>query len=150
MFRSGSVKLQDAICIKQTHLLTNSTITMTLASYRVTHICVSKLTIIGSDNGSSPGRHWNIVNSKLGNRLHWNLKRNSYIFIPENAFENTVCEITVGELRSNLCTKTPLYIYVRSGSPSVCSFVDRIVSALYWIHFIFAHLIKQFQKVCRV
>ena len=116
MFRSGSVKLPDAICIKQTHLLTNSTITMTLASYRVTHICVSKLTIIGSDNGSSPGRHWNIVNSKLGNRLHWNLKRNSKIFIQENAFENTVCEITVGELRSTLCTKTPLYIYVRSGS----------------------------------
>ena len=28
---------------------------------RVTHICVSKLTIIGSDNGLSPGRRWAII-----------------------------------------------------------------------------------------
>ena len=28
---------------------------------RVTHICVSKLTIIGSDNGLSPGRHQAII-----------------------------------------------------------------------------------------
>ena len=40
-------------------------------------------------------------------------------------------------------------------SLSVCPSVDRIVSALYLqqyssIHFIFAHLIKQLQKVCRV
>ena len=39
---------------------------------RVTHICVGKLTIIGSDNGLSPGRCqainqcWNIVNWTLG------------------------------------------------------------------------------------
>ena len=51
------------------------------------HICVSKLAIISSDNGLSPGRRhylnqwWNIVNSKLRNKLQWNLKRNSYIFI---------------------------------------------------------------------
>ena len=44
---------------------------------QVTHICVSKLTIIGSDNGLLPGRHqaiiwtnagiWNIVNSNFWN-----------------------------------------------------------------------------------
>ena len=28
---------------------------------RVTHICVGKLTIIGSDNGLSPGRHQAII-----------------------------------------------------------------------------------------
>ena len=38
---------------------------------------------------------------------------------------------------------------------SVCPSVDRIVSLCifnntHWIHFIFAHLIKQLQKVCRV
>ena len=61
---------------------------------RVAHICVSKLTIIGSDNGLSPGRRqaiylnqcWNIVNLNLRNKIQWNLKRNSYIFIQENAF----------------------------------------------------------------
>ena len=36
---------------------------------------------------------WNIVNSNLRNKLQWNLNRNSYIFIQENAFENVVCEM---------------------------------------------------------
>ena len=63
---------------------------------RVTHICVSKLTIMGPDNGLSPGRHhhlnqcWNNVNSTLGNKLQWNLNRNSNNFIHENAFESVV------------------------------------------------------------
>ena len=35
---------------------------------------------------------WNISNSNLRNKLQWNHKRNSYIFIQENAFEN-VCEM---------------------------------------------------------
>ena len=69
---------------------------------RVTYISVSKLTIIGSDNGLSPGRRQanigtnarKIVNSNLRNQLQWNLKRNSRIFIQENAFEKVVCEIT--------------------------------------------------------
>ena len=33
---------------------------------RVTHICVSKLTIIGSDNGLSPGRRQAIIRTKAG------------------------------------------------------------------------------------
>ena len=33
---------------------------------------------------------WNIVNWAIGNKLQWNLKQNSYIFIQENAFENVV------------------------------------------------------------
>ena len=63
---------------------------------RVTHICVSKL-YVGSDNGLSPGRRqaiiWHIVNSNLRNKLQWNLKRNSCVFIQENEFENVVCEM---------------------------------------------------------
>ena len=63
---------------------------------RMTHICVSKPTTIGSDNGLSPGRrhylnqYWNIVNLTTGNKPKWNLKQNSYIFTEENAFENVV------------------------------------------------------------
>ena len=65
---------------------------------RVTHICVSKLTIIGSDNGLSPGRRQAIIWTNAGiltirNKLQWNFNRNSYIFIQENAFENGVCEM---------------------------------------------------------
>ena len=52
---------------------------------RVTHICVSKLTIIRSDNGMMPSHYMNqcciIVNWTLRNKLQWNLNRNSYIFI---------------------------------------------------------------------
>ena len=63
---------------------------------RVTHICISKLTIIVSDNGLSPNQRqaiiWandgcNIVHWALGNELQWNLNRNLHIFIQENLFE---------------------------------------------------------------
>ena len=53
---------------------------------RVTHICISKLTIIGSDNGLAPI----IIKWTLRNKLQWNLNRN--IFIQENPFESVVCE----------------------------------------------------------
>ena len=67
----------------------------------VTHTCISKLTIIGSDNGLSPGRRqaifwnqwWNSVDSSLRHKLQWNPKRNSFIFIQVNAYENVVCEM---------------------------------------------------------
>ena len=65
---------------------------------RVTHICVSKQAIIGSENGLSPGRCqviiWTcaglLVIWTFGNKLQWNLNKNLYIFIQENAFENVV------------------------------------------------------------
>ena len=42
--------------------------------------------------GAKPlsNQYWNIVNSNLRNKLPWNLERNSFIFIQENAFENVV------------------------------------------------------------
>ena len=69
---------------------------------RVTLICVRKLTIIGSDNGLSPGRRQTIIWTNAGmllvkctlrNKLKWNLYRNSYIYIQENALENVVCKM---------------------------------------------------------
>ena len=46
---------------------------------RVTHICVSKLTIIGSDNGLSPGRRqaiiWTIAGISLTGRLRTNFSK---------------------------------------------------------------------------
>ena len=64
---------------------------------RVTHIWVSKLNIIDSSVAWSEPSHylnqcWIIVNWTLGNKLQWNLNRNSSIFIQENAFECVVCE----------------------------------------------------------
>ena len=61
----------------------------------VTHICVGNLTIIGSDNGLSPGWGQAITWTNVGilligpleNKLQWNIHRNSYIFIQEDPFE---------------------------------------------------------------
>ena len=68
---------------------------------RVTHICVSELTIIGSDNGLSPGRRQAIIWTNDGILLIRPLRtnfsnfffRNSNIFIQQNALENVVCEM---------------------------------------------------------
>ena len=43
---------------------------------RVTHICITKLTIIGSDNGLSPGRHQAIIWTNAGILLIWPLGTN--------------------------------------------------------------------------
>ena len=82
----------------------------------MTHICVSELTIIGSDNSWPAPSHylnqcWNIVNWTLRNKLQWIFNRNSYIFIHENAFENVVCEMAAILSRPqcvNLCSSLRL------------------------------------------
>ena len=64
----------------------------------MTHISVSKLTIIDLDNGLSPGQCQAIICTNagillvgpLGTKIQQNLNQNSYIFIQENAFENVV------------------------------------------------------------
>ena len=73
---------------------------------RVTYICVSKLAII-LDNLLAPGRRRAIIWSNAGildirNKLQWNLNRNSYIFIHENAFENVVCKMAAIYLGFNV------------------------------------------------
>ena len=69
---------------------------------RVTHICVNKLTIIGSDNGLSPDRRQAIIWSNAGILLIGTLGTDFseimieilifiLIFIQENSFESVVC-----------------------------------------------------------
>ena len=66
----------------------------------MTHICVSKLSIIGSDNGLSPGRRQAIIRTNDGMLLFGPLRTNFskilskiHIFSLKNAFENIVCEM---------------------------------------------------------
>ena len=70
---------------------------------RVTDICVSKLTIIGSDNGRRQAIIWTnagiLLIGPLGTNFR-NIKRNSYIFIQENLFESVVCEMSAMLSRS--------------------------------------------------
>ena len=62
-----------------------------------THICVGNLTIIGSDNGLSPGRWqaiiWTNAAILLIGSLGTNFPEISNIFILENAIESVVCEM---------------------------------------------------------
>ena len=65
---------------------------------RATHICVSKLTIIASDNGLLLGWRQAIIWNNAGilsirNKLQWNFNQNSDIFFQENALESVVCEM---------------------------------------------------------
>ena len=68
---------------------------------RVTHICVGKLIVIGSDNGMSPDRRQAIIwptagllsIGPLANIFQWKFNKNTTIFIEENARENVVCEM---------------------------------------------------------
>ena len=84
----------DKICLMLQLLYSISNAELTHWGW-VTHLCVSRLTITGLDNGLSPYliQCWNIVNWTLGNKLQWNFNRNSNIFIEENTFENVVYEI---------------------------------------------------------
>ena len=64
----------------------------------MTHIYVDNLTIIGSDNGLSPGRRqaiiWTNVGILLIEPLGTNFNEISIgIFIQENALQNGVCEM---------------------------------------------------------
>ena len=53
--------LQDLICFISAHIQGKLT-----HWGRMTHICVSKLTVIGSDNGLSPGRRQAIIWTNAG------------------------------------------------------------------------------------
>ena len=67
----------------------------------MTHICVSELTNIGSDNGLSPGARqaiiWNNIVLLLIEPLGTNVSELSIgiqtFFIQENALEHVVCEM---------------------------------------------------------
>ena len=66
---------------------------------RVTHICVGKTIIIGSDNGLSPSRRQAIIWTNAGILLigpqgtNPNVILNSDIFFQENGIESVVCEM---------------------------------------------------------
>ena len=79
----------------------------------------SKLTTIGTDNGLSPGRRPAIIwtNAEIlfigpsKTKLQWNLNRNLYIFIQENAFKHVAWKMVA------ILTRPPLNVIIStSGS----------------------------------
>ena len=89
---------------------------------RVTHISVSKLTTIGSDNGLSPGRRQTIIWTNAGILLVWSLGTNfSEILIgiqtfsfKKNALEDVVCK-TAAILSQPQCVKQLMNYTVSQG-----------------------------------
>ena len=87
---------------------------------RVTHICVSKLTIIASDNGLSPGRRqaiiWNnggiLSIGLLGSNFSeiW-IKILTFSF-KKNAFENIVCQVASTSSRPQWVKEFLLHIHI--------------------------------------
>ena len=66
----------------------------------MTHTCVSRLTIICSDNGLWTDGRQAIIGTNAGilligpcEQTQWNLNRNLYIFTQENKFENVVWKL---------------------------------------------------------
>ena len=65
------------------------------------HICVGKLTSIGSDNSLSPGQCQAIICTNagllviepIGTKLQWNFNLNPNIFIAKTTFENIICKM---------------------------------------------------------
>ena len=145
---------------------------------RVTHICVSKLTFIGSDNGLSPGRRqaviWTndgiLLTGPLGTKFSeilieiytfsfkkMHVKMSSRRWQPFCLGLNMLTHIHIELTATYYTPRTTKLLEGRifiSLRPSVrpsripCPLCSAYSSA--WIHFIFIHLIKLLQKVCHV
>ena len=98
---------------------------------RVMHICVRRLTIIGSDKGLLSGWCQAIIRTNAGillirplkNKFQWNLNHNSCIFIEENAFENVVWKMAAILSRPQ-CVEKPV-------SPFPCPQIFKVVFSLH-------------------
>ena len=109
---------------------------------RATHICVSKLIIIASDNGLSPGRCqaiiWNnagilsvgLLGTNFSEILH--LQWNSDIFFQENALESVVCEMA-----AMLSWPQCVFVFPLPLSPTWM-----ITSVVYCIRILFIHALS--------
>ena len=85
---------------------------------RVTHICVSKMTIIGSDNGLSPGRRQAIIWINAGILLIWPLGTNfSEIYIEILTFSFTKIRLNVSSAkRRPFCLGLNVLIWILTHS----------------------------------
>ena len=103
-------------CIHLPGIVWNHNICVTPLTHwgRVTHKCVSKLTIIGSDDGLLPDWYQAIIWTNAGILLIRNLRTNSYVkflyFHSKNTFECIVCQM--GAILSRpQCVKAHLCLF---------------------------------------
>ena len=90
---------------------------------RVTHICVRNITVAWTAPSHYLNQCRNIVNWTLGNKRQWNLDRNSYIFIQENAFENVDCEMMSISSRPQCVNARTCIILTPQTGPRTISYI---------------------------
>ena len=95
---------------------------------RLMHLCVSKLTIIGSDNGLSPGRRQAIIWTNAGILLiglQCNVNKKWYILIQENVFQNVVKKLAA-ILSQPQCVKIQILCWFnQTGSKCICYLITQ-------------------------
>ena len=114
----------------------------------MTHLCVGNLTIVGSDNGLSPGRRKAIIWTNAGilsiaPYKQGNFCRNRHIFILKNAFQNVIWEMTAILSRPQ-CVKTSFLICVNICSLAVfkvwvgtsCKFSEWFITKIIYMYYI--------------
>ena len=92
-------------------------------------VCVDILTIIGSDNGLSPGQRQAIIwtNDRILSIRPLGI-RNSYIFIQEYAFEKVFCKMGV------ILSQPQCVNFIVSNVPVSTSVGTAMTSPLHYIH----------------
>ena len=98
---------------------------------RVTHICVNKLTIIGSDNGLSPGRRQAIIWTNAGISLIGPLGTNfSEILIEIETFslKKMHLKMSSGKWRPSCLGLNVIKRYREVGNPLIFSFLTGLCS----------------------
>ena len=91
----------------------------------MTHVCVNKLTIIGSDIGLSPSRRQNIIWTddivirNLGPNFSEFLSKIHSTFIHENAFENVACELAASLSRPQCVNRSGFMCYICPYNPGL-------------------------------
>ena len=99
----------------------------------MTHICVGNLTIIGPDNGLTPGRRQAIIWTNDGilligplgtNFSEISIKILTMIFIHKNTFESVICEmasiLSRPECVNCLNTNEEIYYHISQGPMCQC------------------------------
>ena len=98
---SGYLHVEVLYCFNlSSDLVANTVLTH---SGRVAHVCVSKLTTIGSDNDLSPGGRKAIIQTSAGILLIWHLRTNFSdivikiytLSLKKTVLKYVVCEMTV-------------------------------------------------------
>ena len=133
--RNEHIELQPLYYAQQGRKVGNPLVVLLTHWGRVTHICVSKLTIIGSDNGLSPGRRQAIIWTNAGILLIGPLGTNFseiLIAIEIFSFKNIHLKISSGKWRPFCLGFNELMVHSSPVGHAVCQCPLQTISQAAW------------------